>query len=279
MAPITEIVVPLDGSRSAERALVAAVPLAERLGATVLLLTSSVEGRGATPEELDRAAARCGVAPFTTVTIDDQDAVRAVESLARAREGRLVCLSSHGRSGPSRRTLGHVTEELIRTTAVNLLVVGRSCAPTWLDHAGPVLVCLDRHRAGEALAAAGCSWARDLDREAVLLSIDSPFDPVAEEQGLEFMRELCLARSAGTPSPAVTDVLSPHPSAALVTYAAEHAAVLMVVGPHHHTGHAGRHEVMRAVLAGAPCPVLVVPELAIPPTAERTGRARARQAR
>ena len=69
MAELAGVVVPIDGSTLALRALPVAADVARRVGGRVVLVTSRANGEGATPAELEDLIARVrGAASVTTRT-------------------------------------------------------------------------------------------------------------------------------------------------------------------------------------------------------------------
>ena len=123
-APFTEIVVPLDGSPTAERAMGPALDLSRRTGVPLRVLSRALPGE---KEELttylagvaDRYAALADVE--TLVTGRDDVAAAIVDGLE---PGSLVCMSSHGRTGVVRAALGSVAEAVMRTLRQPALVGG-----------------------------------------------------------------------------------------------------------------------------------------------------------
>jgi nucleotide-binding universal stress UspA family protein len=139
------ILVPLDGSLGAEAALNPAVELARETGAKVVLLraaeahtlpladviTAQVTVMRETQEYL--AAVRERV---LSAGVKDADVsawygapVEAIVEAARYRRADLIVMSSHGRSGLARLVVGSVTEQVLRTTRVPVLVIRPDGAP------------------------------------------------------------------------------------------------------------------------------------------------------
>ncbi len=139
------IVVPLDGSETAERALAPALELAGRLGTALHLVRvadvtrfrfganeAAVEyaalGRELAAEE---TAARAYLAAVRsrlteqglTPTTEVRRGLAARELVEVARPGDLLVMASHGRTGAARWFLGSVTEEVVRRADAPVLVV------------------------------------------------------------------------------------------------------------------------------------------------------------
>jgi nucleotide-binding universal stress UspA family protein len=141
------IMVPTDGSGFDREAIRVALRLAEKSEAKVrlvrVLATGSFFGMAAAAEgtsiaaevvrsERDRAlnelyalAAECRVTANADITVDllAGPVADVLEDYAKRHEVDLIVISTHGRSGISRMSLGSVTDSLIRHTSIPVLVV------------------------------------------------------------------------------------------------------------------------------------------------------------
>lgn len=178
------ILVPLDGSSFAERALPAAVAIASRhqaplhLVAVHAMLSRPLDMPGAPAYDnrldedrrkelegyLSRTAARLTgelgrEVTYSTVR-DDGSTSGAIVAEAARRAAGLVVLSTHGRGGFSRVWLGSVTSELLRTLPVPMYVVRGTpeAEPAALPTVSRVLLPLD----GSQVAAAAVEPAVEL---------------------------------------------------------------------------------------------------------------------
>jgi nucleotide-binding universal stress UspA family protein len=112
---IDTILVPLDGSRVAEAALMPAVDLAREVHAKVVLLRAA-EAHPlpmADPVESQVAVVSAWYGAPVASTVE----------AARFRDADLIVMSSHGRSGVARLVMGSVTERVLRATTVPILVI------------------------------------------------------------------------------------------------------------------------------------------------------------
>lgn len=147
----TRLVVPLDGSKLAERALPAAEELSDLTGTPMHLVRVADPvvlgpyGSMLLPAEanafqqilgdevvaardyLDRSIAR-QAGRGRVVTGEVRRGASALEIVGSTRPGDLVVMATHGRSGVARWFLGSVAEEVVRRSAVNILLV-RSGSP------------------------------------------------------------------------------------------------------------------------------------------------------
>jgi nucleotide-binding universal stress UspA family protein len=103
-----QVVVPLDGSDTGARALPFAHAFAGRTGAEVVTVHVGDPG---------------GDTVHTDVRLTGTP-VDALLAFAESEPGRVLCVSSHGRSGLRRALLGSVAEQLVRRADVPVVVVG-----------------------------------------------------------------------------------------------------------------------------------------------------------
>jgi nucleotide-binding universal stress UspA family protein len=101
-----QVVVPLDGSDTGARALPLAHAFAGRTGAEVVTVHVGDGGHGRVDVELRGEPAA------------------ALLAFAQEAPGRVLCLSSHGRSGLRRALVGSVAEQVVRTSPGPVIVVG-----------------------------------------------------------------------------------------------------------------------------------------------------------
>ena len=127
--PFARLLVPLDGSPDAERALGPALDIAERTGAPVTALRQTWPGDEDSvalmypARRTDRCAARTDL---ETTLVDRESAVLAITE--GIEPGTLVCMGTHGR-GRSEALLGSVAEGVLRDLGQPLLPAGLHCCP------------------------------------------------------------------------------------------------------------------------------------------------------
>jgi nucleotide-binding universal stress UspA family protein len=189
------ILVPLDGSDLAERAVPVAAELARRAGVELRLvhvhdpvaaepiyveglpvIDDQMRSLGREHEQayLDRAPQR--LAPGATVSVDllDGPVATAIVRYAERNGARLIVVTSHARGGFERAWLGSVTDEMVRVSHVPLLVV----RPEPGDVSGSfrrILVPLDGSLAGESILEHAVRLARlEPEAELVILQVVQP---------------------------------------------------------------------------------------------------------
>jgi nucleotide-binding universal stress UspA family protein len=172
------ILVPLDGSALAERALPYALELA-RAGARLAVVHVHHRGQPA-GVDLDAVAERLSRAGAIAETdgravADGGDLGQAIVGAARELGAELVVMSTHGRSGLGRWIYGSVAEQVLRQSPVPVLLVPPGADPAWPhDRARRVLVPLDGSPLAEQALGPAVALAVALAAELVLLSVVVP---------------------------------------------------------------------------------------------------------
>lgn len=262
--PFTDILVPLDGSPAAERALAPALELVRRTGVPLRVLSR------AQPDEKETLAdylagiaeRHAGVTEIETLVVD-RDSVPDAIAVGVGLET-LVCMSSHGRSGLARAVIGSVAEALLRTLDRPALVVG----PHASDDAafvGRIVACVDGSPESERTLEPAQRWAASLGLPLWLMEVGEPGAPadwVTHGDAFESGHVARLAqRLDGVEG---WDVLHHHnPAHALVDMAAAQVepTALLVMATHGRTGwdRLRLGSVTAATVHHATVPVLVVP--------------------
>ena len=261
--PTGTIVVPLDGSDLADRAVPTAVRLARPAsGRLVLLAVACDDHTEAMRTHLDEVAAGVADVPVSTVVAGGREVADAIVDVAAAHHAS-ICMTSHGRGGLRWAVLGSVAERVVAASARPVLLVGPHCAPDWSPGPGPVVVAHDGSPMSDTLLGAACAWARHLDTSLLLTTVIHPLDAEdAERPGALFAEPEARIRAHGC---AVDHLLVQRhfPAGVLADLAVERKAPLVVMASH------GRHGLERLVLGSTtttvldlvPCPVLATPPL------------------
>lgn len=258
------ILVPLDGSRFAERALEPAAELAAAEAATLTLVSvSDVED---TSGYLKEVAARLTV-PTEILTVDaSAEAPGAViAGLAEDRPDSLLCMASHGRTGVRRAVLGSVTEEVLRAMAAPVLVAGPYVDPGRRIIGGRLMVCLDGSERSEAILPQATSWAKAFDMKLWLAAVMGRDRNVGRQQvDVDVLESNYLARLAHDldhEAPVVNwDTLhGGDPAVALTDLATRLPAAVVAMTTHGRSGFSrmALGSVAMELAHRSPCPVLV----------------------
>jgi nucleotide-binding universal stress UspA family protein len=145
---LDRILIPLDGSPTAERALPPAMALlSERAAATVILMRAAhpttaypwndpLEAQSAAVEAAQSYLRRVvdhlrDIEPACTVTTSVWygRAARGILDVAQIRNASLIVMSTRGRAGLSRAVLGSVAESVLRATTIPVILVPPACGP------------------------------------------------------------------------------------------------------------------------------------------------------
>jgi nucleotide-binding universal stress UspA family protein len=256
------LIVPLDGSPLAARALDPARPLAARLGAEVVIVGCAWSvNRQRTEEYLEGLAGDAGGVTVTSRLIEDQPPPAAILQAVRERPGSCLCMTTHGRGRLRWALVGSVAEQVIRDSPDPLLLVGPRAGPRWDESARRMVVCVDGSDAGPPTVDAAATWARVLDLELRLVFVSHPLDvpdAVHPETVLGPLAE--RVRAAGLPVHTEA-VRSSYVAGTLVDVAESPPATMLVMAARGRAGiaRAALGSVTMGVVNIAPCPVLVVP--------------------
>jgi nucleotide-binding universal stress UspA family protein len=189
-----KILVPLDGSKLAERALHSAITLAQHAGGEVILLSipvlkhlfvvdgaaygmllpndSLVNSRKELTEYLEAVKEKLPYNDFALHTrVVDGDEASVIVETAVTENVDLIIMSTHGYSGLTRWMLGSVTEKVLRSTPCPVMAV-RSGAPI-----ANILITLDGSELAEHSLSPGLEMARLVDGKATLLRVEHGLGP------------------------------------------------------------------------------------------------------
>jgi nucleotide-binding universal stress UspA family protein len=186
------IIVPLDGSSTAEVALPYAEELAGRLGAELVLVfvTEPNDHRSGniiqcylenTVQKAEKAAAKfiTGTGfnqPESRTILLNGNPAEEIINFAENQKGSLIVMATHGQSGPNTRwALGSVVDKVIKatTTPVNIIrAAGDKTAVHEAVHLEKILVPLDGSKESEATLPYAKELARLLKAEVTLLKVN-----------------------------------------------------------------------------------------------------------
>lgn len=291
------ILVPLDGSPAAALALTAARTLSHSVEALVHTLHVS---RRHLPS--DRLWAALGVPPdFLSDAILDQAVgrpEREISQAASALDAELVVIATHGRTHDLARPAGHVTLSVLRKAPCPVLVVrsalGRAGAEK-LSSVRRILVPLDGSPEATACVGHAVDLARRNDADICFLHVataastvprrrpvlsaprylDQPY--LEMESWSEEFLTCCLGfeRQARLGVPSRLFLGCGEPAGEILRFATEHACDLIVAAWGGRL-RGERAKVVKALLEGAPCPLLFLrcaPRVGNPSGYDRSDRA------
>lgn len=273
------VLVPLDGSDLAERALAPARWLAASLGVGVHVVTAAPPGDprpagtggAAAPSHLDALGARVPEAAVHVVAASTPG--RAIVTTARELGGALVCMSTRGRSRTA-ALAGSTFVDVAAGLGAPLVAIGSRVRWATALSGARVVVSLDGYPAAERLLAPAGAWARRLGLRVSLVTATDPLlvghgeSGRRSQYGPDHDPVAYLDELAGRPELAGVDVdtrvlwgsVSPHVS--LGEHLDEHPATLVLA-----TTRSRRRRLARAALGSkvariihrSPAPVLAHP--------------------
>jgi nucleotide-binding universal stress UspA family protein len=268
---IGHVVVPLDGSPFAERALPVGQWVAEVVGADVHLLevvaSGDDEGVEGAIRYLDDVCRRRHAASWDVA--ERGDVAEALAEAVAVSPGRIACLATHGRGRSA--TIGSVAASLVERTPGPVMLVGPGArAVTAID--APVVVAVDGTAQDQTLVPVALGWAARLARRLDIVTVVEPGHPTRLGGGPrgrawgpsepERYVESLAARARGSDVPVVTRVVRNSISVrAALSLLLDRIAALIVLGSRQGEG-LGRmapDSCSASVVHDAAVPALVVP--------------------
>ncbi len=258
------IVVPLDGSTFAERALGTAAEVARRAGAHVVVITARYGGVIVEPKRyLEEAAHAAGIEDPEPVVVEGRLAASAIASVAGENPDAAIVMTTHARQRLGQAVFGSVAEEVLRAVPAAALLIGPS-VPDAPAHLAEIIVCLDGSALASAILPFAAVWARDLHLDLVLIRVSEPdesglHEPEPVERDLSDLERIA-SELEPTCGPVRCEVLHHQRVAeAIVEFARNHPRALLALTTHGRTGLArlAAGSVAIAVVRDARCPVLV----------------------
>ena len=253
----TTVVVPLDGSQFATKAISVACAILHRPGGRVLLVTTPWDGDVSGPRDYlaDIAAGFSGL-KVETLVVEDQDAAAAITLAARQAPGHVVCMTSHGRGRVRWAFLGSVAEQVVSESHDPVVLLGRECETEWPHGLRRMLVCVDGSTARPPVLPVALEWARELNLDLHLAAVIHPLDTVSTEADL---KRLADEIEAGGQPVRYSVERSSYPAGALADLATSLDIGLVAMDSHARTGLArvAVGSVTMGVVGMARCPVLV----------------------
>jgi nucleotide-binding universal stress UspA family protein len=290
------ILVPLDGSELAERALAPAMALARRQQAEVILLTvpayrqvlvaggagyglllpeqSLQESRDGARSYLDGIAERYPDVAVRAIA-EDGDVAGTIVDAAADLAADLIVMTTHGYSGFTRWVLGSVTERVLHEAACPVLVI-RYDRPL-----ANVVITLDGSWLAEQALEPGLALARQLGAQVTLLRVDhearlSAFElGMLEAAGAGLGKQIAQTEGLGRVASYLEYVAGQHrrpgdrletvvvdgqPPQAILEFVEANEVDLVVMATHGHTGLRRwvYGSVTEKVLHSADCAMLIV---------------------
>lgn len=168
----SQIIVPLDGSEFAARALAPATRLA-RASDAPLVVVSYAPGRLELPSLREMVEKQVEGVDYPQLTVkvghSGRPAPAIVDEVAQA-PGSLICMSSLGRARTG-AAFGSVAEAVLRDVSIPLLLVGPEADAPAFGFDRPAIVCVDGSHTSEAILPIVASWGIVFDLDVRVVSV------------------------------------------------------------------------------------------------------------
>ena len=266
MTTQAHILVPVDGSGAAKRAIGYAAALADRLGARISF--AHVQAPVGSIVEL-RASDADGTAMMASVAADYPGAVTMPKIVVGGDIAGSICAAFPeailvvGSERASRGSSGKqsVAEALIREAHDHpILVVGP--ASDTASFAGPIVLALDGSKVAEQAALAALAWSRLFGPPIHLVQVMSTAAAAASvgAESSGYLQSVRAAMMVGGLEAQCFTVVDDDPVAGLLRHVAEHNCSLVVMSTHARRGveREAMGSVTMGVIASSPCPVCAV---------------------
>lgn len=254
------IVVPLDGSRTAERAVPVARTLAAHLDAcSIVTVTVPLHSHDDTARRYSEAVGAWQGGPdLRAELVAGDDPAEAIARAAAAEPDPVICMTTRGGGRIATSILGSVATGVLRRATSPVLMVGPEVGAAWWHEPARVLACWAGPGSAAVLPVAR-DLARDLGGELWLTSVFHPLDlQVAAAPDAAFAEAEAVLGHGGDHRHHV--LRSTYPAGAIADAARSVPATLVAMTTR------ARRGISRAVLGSvtmevvhrSPCPVLVV---------------------
>ena len=262
MAGYRKILLPLDGSPLAERALIPALTLAQALQAQVVVLRVVPSPEMLVNAEMLNAVRQTAQGYLETVCqqydippdalqvwLRQGSPAQTILQVAQDEAVDLIVMSSHGRSGVGRWVYGSVAEQVLRGAVCDTLII-RAQAELPELRGGKFLLTLDGSSLAEQALEPAVALAEALSAELSLLRVTfsiSHLEPqfyqrifhhieIEERRlGQEYLNQI-RGRYADRPVALRAEALIGDAAAGIVDYAREHAVALIILASHGRSG-------------------------------------------
>jgi nucleotide-binding universal stress UspA family protein len=276
---MTTMVVPLDGSAFAERAIRPACSIAARLDhARVLLVSCAPDDIDATQHELDdRARLYSEVVEIETRIVGTGDPAEVLLAIAATEPDGMLCMATRGKGPIRAAVLGSVSTHVVCRSTQPLVLVGPQCRTTLLPtERGRLLMCSDGSELSDSIIPVVATWCDRLEFEPWLTEVVGPDeDPEPahqphvnrEVEAAEAHLATLAARLQTSTSHVRTKVLHGAPGRSIPWLAERLPAALIAMATHGRGGltRLTMGSVANEVVRHAPCPVLITRPTDVPP--------------
>ncbi|HYN35303.1 MAG TPA: universal stress protein [Ilumatobacteraceae bacterium] len=260
---VQHLIVPVDGSDAAWRAVDVAMALARRCDTNVEIIemvsdtTEITDAEARLADRFDQHDTN-GLEVTTKAIVTTDGVADGIAGEVDRHPEVTVVMASHGR-GRSAALLGSVAEELLQRVFGPILVVGPHCELGGFD--GPVIVTVDGSSASESVLPLAAAWGIELRAEPWIVEVVEPdvrtSGDVAEST---YPARLARTLAADTGHPVQFDVLHGHDVHDEIADFADSLHASLIVASTH--GRSGMERIVTgstaaAIVRHARCPVLL----------------------
>jgi nucleotide-binding universal stress UspA family protein len=255
------VIVPLDGSDFALRALRVGTAFARAFDAELLLVTTPMTLEEHRPSELPvwlpEAAAASQYARVRTELLPEHDELTALERCAARVAEPAICMATRGRGALGTAVLGSVAQRVVHELGVATTLVGPNSDSEW-QVSGPIVVCHDGSPASDAILPIAGEWARALHLRAVIVNVSRPRDAATASAPRAAIERAAAMLHDDLADDGVQMLSHRHSAAGILGLVDDIDASLVALSTHGRSAR-GRFTLGRvsgAVIHAAPCPVL-----------------------
>ena len=171
------VIVPLDGSDFALRALPVGTAFARAFAAELLLVTTPMTLEEHRPSELPvwlpEAATAAKYEKVRIELLPEHDELTAFERCAARTLEPVLCMATRGRGALGTAVLGSVAQRVVHELGLPTALVGPNSDAQW-QVSGPIVVCHDGSPASDAILPIAGDWARALQLKVVIVHVSRP---------------------------------------------------------------------------------------------------------
>ncbi len=254
------LIVPLDGSTTAERAVAVATRIARRLESCELVLVSADVQAAERHDEYVHDLARDLSGPVSVRAESHAgDAAGVIARLAEREPDAAVCMTTHGRGRVAAPMLGSVATEVLRLADTPVILVGPNCQHDWWHEPAHLVTCW-AGTDSDAVLEPAVAWGDALRMDLSLVCVFHPLDvPATVDPESEFSPALAQLDAAHRDIPTVA-LYGELPAATIADHARHLPATLVAVTTRARVGfsRAVLGSVALDIVRRSACPVLTV---------------------
>lgn len=255
------ILVPIDLSGEADRAIPLAVRFSRATNSPIILFSWSYDvGEAAAARTYMQELANDlpGTVRVEVASTGERSPAPSIVAAAERAQA-TICMASHGRSGIGHAALGSVAEETLALARRPLILVGPNVTAERANGFGGVVACIDGSQLAAACLRPASEWAARLDVSLQLVRVVEPGNDASSLDDMHVYDTSCVDALDRVDVPQVK-LLQGRAAPSIVSFAS-HGVDLIAVASHGRTGlsRAVLGSVAMRIVHAAKCPVLVVP--------------------